>query len=70
MQETLKNTLYLYAYNEDNEIRKVITVNDDYDLWHAVGYIQSLVDLEYFIMNEFEEIFHLGVKYKYCLKHR
>ncbi len=55
MQETLQNTLHLYASNKgDKKVRESLTVTNEAELEYAVGFIQALVDLDYFVINEFE----------------
>ncbi len=57
MQETLQNTLYLYASNDhlvENSFYKSLTVTNGGELMYAVSFIQALVDQGYLVVNELE----------------
>ena len=56
MEETLQNTLHLYASNkhEEDNFYESLTVTNGGELMYAVGFIQALVDQGYLVVNEFE----------------
>ena len=57
MEETLQNTLYIYASNEhlvEDSFYKTLTVTNGGELMYAVGFIQALVDQGYLVVNELE----------------